>query len=233
MHGRLHTLQLPQVLVFLLHLSREFVSKLLLLVPWNLPDLQCYRRNQLLWPSHRTAAPFSRIRTRTVAPALPTLRTLHRASSLHASNHTQYIIRLQGIDAPEHHQAFGTKSKEHLSELVAGKTVEVDYSKYDRYGRVLGIVMVNGEDVNLEQVEAGMAWHYKKYQREQSTVDRIQYFHPHLIFFERSDPPDRPSQQHIAAAVIPQAGEPVEQNNLTSLAAALATDTTADGHGAY
>jgi endonuclease YncB( thermonuclease family) len=87
----------------------------------------------------------------------------------------QHKIRLQGIDAPERHQAFGTSSKEHLSDLVAGKTVEVDYSKYDRYGRVLGIVMVNGEDANLEQVEAGMAWHYKKYQGEQSPSDRVKY----------------------------------------------------------
>jgi endonuclease YncB( thermonuclease family) len=87
----------------------------------------------------------------------------------------QHKIRLQGIDAPERRQAFGTKSKEHLSDLVAGKTVEVDYSKYDRYGRVLGIVLVNGEDANLEQVEAGMAWHYKKYQGEQSPSDRVKY----------------------------------------------------------
>jgi hypothetical protein len=27
----------------------------------------------------------------------------------------------------------------------------------------------------LKQIEAGMAWHYKKYQREQSTTDRIKY----------------------------------------------------------
>ena len=87
----------------------------------------------------------------------------------------QHKIRLQGIDAPERRQAFGTKSKEHLSNLVAGKTVEVDYSKYDRYGRVLGIVLVNGEDANLEQIEAGMAWHYKKYQGEQSPSDRVKY----------------------------------------------------------
>ena len=87
----------------------------------------------------------------------------------------QHKIRLQGIDAPERRQAFGTKSKEHLSDLVAGKTVEVDYSKYDRYGRVLGKVIVIGEDVNLEQVEAGMAWHYMKYQGEQSFSDRIEY----------------------------------------------------------
>jgi len=31
------------------------------------------------------------------------------------------------------------------------------------------------EDANLDQVEAGMAWHYKKYQREQSPSDRVKY----------------------------------------------------------
>jgi len=87
----------------------------------------------------------------------------------------QHKIRLQGIDAPERRQAFGTKSKEHLSELVAGKTVVVDYNDYDRYQRVLGKVLLSGEDVNLEQVEAGMAWHYKKYQGEQSVSDRVKY----------------------------------------------------------
>jgi endonuclease YncB( thermonuclease family) len=87
----------------------------------------------------------------------------------------QHKIRLQGIDAPERHQAYGTKSKEHLSELIAGRNVVVDYGKYDRYGRILGKVMVNGVDVNLEQVESGMAWHYKKYQGEQSPLDRIAY----------------------------------------------------------
>ena len=61
----------------------------------------------------------------------------------------QHKIRLQGIDAPERRQAFGTKSKEHLSELVAGKSVKVDYSKYDRYRRVLGKIILNGKDVNL------------------------------------------------------------------------------------
>jgi endonuclease YncB( thermonuclease family) len=72
----------------------------------------------------------------------------------------RYKICLQGIDAPERIQAFCMKSKEHLSDLVAGKTVVVDYSKYDRYGRILGKVIVNGEDINMEQVvtaDSGLA----------------------------------------------------------------------------
>ena len=91
------------------------------------------------------------------------------------SSKVQHKIRLTGIDAPERGQAYGTKSKEHLSELVAGKSVVIDYNKYDRYQRILGKVIFNGEDVNLEQVEAGMAWHYKKYQGEQSASDRVKY----------------------------------------------------------
>jgi endonuclease YncB( thermonuclease family) len=35
------------------------------------------------------------------------------------ANHTQHKIRLAGIDAPEAKQAFGQRSKEHLSGLVA------------------------------------------------------------------------------------------------------------------
>ena len=36
-------------------------------------------------------------------------------------------------------------------------------------------MLLNGEDVNLEQVEAGLAWHHKKYQGEQSPSDRVKY----------------------------------------------------------
>ena len=93
---------------------------------------------------------------------------------LDATN-AQHKIRLLGIDAPEKKQAFGSKSKEHLSGLVFNKQVTVEYSKKDRYGRTLGKIIVNGMDANLEQVKAGMAWHYKQYQREQSEADRIAY----------------------------------------------------------
>ncbi|MDO8926470.1 MAG: thermonuclease family protein [Sideroxyarcus sp.] len=93
---------------------------------------------------------------------------------LDASN-TQWKIRLMGIDAPEKKQAFGARSKANLSDLVFGKTVTVEYSKTDRYGRTVGKILVNGVDANLEQVKAGMAWHYKKYAKEQPFADRETY----------------------------------------------------------
>jgi endonuclease YncB( thermonuclease family) len=91
------------------------------------------------------------------------------------SSKTQHKIRLAGIDAPEKAQAFGERSKQHLSDLVFGKTVTVDWNKTDRYGRTIGKVVVNGQDANLRQVQAGLAWHYKQYEKEQSASDRSSY----------------------------------------------------------
>jgi endonuclease YncB( thermonuclease family) len=36
-----------------------------------------------------------------------------------------------------------------------------------------GIQQVGGIDANLEQVKAGMAWHYKAYEKEQRPEDRL------------------------------------------------------------
>lgn len=88
---------------------------------------------------------------------------------------TQHRIRLSGIDAPEAKQPFGQKSKENLSHLVAGKEVEVDWNKRDRYQRIVGKIIFDGQDVNLAQVRSGLSWWYRKYAREQSPVDRQLY----------------------------------------------------------
>ena len=88
---------------------------------------------------------------------------------------TQHKIRLAGIDAPEKKQPFGTRSRQHLSDKVFGKDVIVETSKLDRYGRTIGKVRVGDIDANLAQIEAGLAWHYKAYAKEQSAEDRAQY----------------------------------------------------------
>lgn len=87
----------------------------------------------------------------------------------------QHKVRLNGIDAPEKKQPFGTRSKQSLSDMLFNKTVMVESDKRDRYGRELGKVLVDGMDVNLEQIRRGMAWHYKGYQRDQSPDDRQIY----------------------------------------------------------
>jgi len=91
------------------------------------------------------------------------------------ANYKDHKIRLAGIDAPERRQAYGLASRKHLASIVAGKQVTVEYQKRDRYGRIVGKGLVDGIDACLEQVKAGFAWHYKKYQHEQSAEDRELY----------------------------------------------------------
>ena len=90
------------------------------------------------------------------------------------AGHRQHRIRLAGIDAPERHQAFGSRSTESIARLTFNKNVTVVWKKEDR-GRLIGKVTVNGVDVSLEQVKAGMAWWYRKYAKEQSPTDRRLY----------------------------------------------------------
>ncbi len=100
------------------------------------------------------------------------------------STNTRYKVRLTGIDAPERGQPFGSKSKDHLAFMVAGKEVFVESDKNDRYGRVLGKVWVQPSDcptcgktldANHAQVLSGMAWWYRYYAKEQPPQDRGRY----------------------------------------------------------
>ncbi len=99
------------------------------------------------------------------------------------ANYKQHKIRLAGIDAPERKQAYGLASRKHLASIVAGKQVTVEYQKRDRYGGIVGKVLLvvvfhtSGDeiDVCLKQVKAGFAWHYKKYQHEQRREDQKLY----------------------------------------------------------
>ncbi|HVQ39936.1 MAG TPA: thermonuclease family protein [Pyrinomonadaceae bacterium] len=91
------------------------------------------------------------------------------------AQNVQHKIRLQGIDAPERRQDFSDASREHLANLVFGKSVDVEYAKTDHYGRLVGKVWIGGNDECLEQIRAGLAWHFKEYEKEQSHDDRQLY----------------------------------------------------------
>jgi micrococcal nuclease len=73
-------------------------------------------------------------------------------------------IRLNGIDAPESGQAFGTRAKQFTSALAFGQIVEVIVRDVDRYKRtVADVVLPDGRSLNLEIVQAGFGWWYRKY----------------------------------------------------------------------
>jgi endonuclease YncB( thermonuclease family) len=81
----------------------------------------------------------------------------------------QIRVRIGGIDAPERRQAFSKQSTDHLSGMVRRQIVTVEWYKKDRYGRLVGSVFLKGRDIGLEQVRAGLAWHFKRYANEQTS----------------------------------------------------------------
>lgn len=81
------------------------------------------------------------------------------------SERQQIKVRLYGIDAPEKKQPYGTAAKRYLSDLIVGKTVQIEELGKDRYKRVLGIVYLGGKDVNEILVLNGYAWAFTKYSK--------------------------------------------------------------------
>lgn len=81
-------------------------------------------------------------------------------------NNQQYKIRFYGIDCPESGQAFGQKAKQFTSSLAFGKTAEVTVYDVDKYQRSVGVVRVDGINVNEELLKNGFAWRYTQYCKE-------------------------------------------------------------------
>lgn len=86
-----------------------------------------------------------------------------------------YLVRMLGVDAPEMNRDFGDKSRKKLSDLLLGKNATVIIRKRDSAGRYLGTVYSGGEDINLLQIETGMAWFFRQAGYEPTGVDRKLY----------------------------------------------------------
>ena len=84
-------------------------------------------------------------------------------------------VRVAGVDTPERGQAYWRVARAHLVSFVENKPVALDCFKKDRYERDVCRVAVNGEDLGASLVAAGLAWHYKKYESEQTPEERKLY----------------------------------------------------------
>lgn len=75
----------------------------------------------------------------------------------------KFKVRIAGMDAPEHDQDFGKVAKSAISDLILNKqiTLQPIAGGLDRYGRTLGQVFVNGNDVSLTMIQKGMATYYR------------------------------------------------------------------------
>ena len=101
----------------------------------------------------------------------------------------QVKIRLFGIDAPELKQPYGKKSKQFLSNLIAGQIVEVKENGNDRYGRTIGTVSLNGEDINAQMVENGYAWAYRRFSKKYAPQESEAKFEERGLWSDDPIPP--------------------------------------------
>jgi micrococcal nuclease len=83
-------------------------------------------------------------------------------------------IRLLGIDCPEKKQPFSEKASQLTAARSFGKVVKIQYTKLDRYGRVLGeVILPDGSSLSQELVRLGLAWHYVQYSSS-PVLDRLE-----------------------------------------------------------
>lgn len=87
------------------------------------------------------------------------------------SANTQHKIRLDGIDCPERGQPYGTKATDFVKNIAAGKRANVEWEKKDRYGRILGVLIVDNVNVNKELLRSGLAWHYKHFNTDKELAE--------------------------------------------------------------
>ena len=73
-------------------------------------------------------------------------------------------VRMEGIDAPERGMPFYRVSKNYLAELCSEKYVTLKITGKDSYKRLLAFsYLEDGRELSHKMIEAGLAWHYKKY----------------------------------------------------------------------
>ncbi len=73
-------------------------------------------------------------------------------------------VSLAGIDAPEitriksgSGHPYGQRAKEYLAELILNELVDIKAYGQDTNDRILGVVFLEGKNINLEIVRAGLA----------------------------------------------------------------------------
>ena len=80
----------------------------------------------------------------------------------------EQVVRFAHIDCPEKKQPYGNNAKQYVSEICFGKYVTlIDNNKFDRNKRLIAeVILQDGTNLNKELIKNGLAWHYKKYSKD-------------------------------------------------------------------
>ena len=90
-----------------------------------------------------------------------------------------YSVRLSGIDAPERTQEFADQARKALKTWTADQAVRIEVLKIDTFKRlVCKVIIESGQysgDVSLRLLDQGLAWHFKRYVKDQAPDDQQRY----------------------------------------------------------
>ena len=78
------------------------------------------------------------------------------------------VVRMRADD-----RAFGQQAQGLTAALVAGRKVDVEQKDVDRYGRIVGLVEVNGQSLNELIIQNGYAWVFAEYCQEKFCDDWV------------------------------------------------------------
>jgi endonuclease YncB( thermonuclease family) len=91
--------------------------------------------------------------------------------TLLTSDKRQVKVRLAEIDAPERGQPYGQKAKQALADKVFRQMVTVEIVDRDRYGREVGKIYLDGDNVNMQMVAEGHVWVYRQYSKDPALLE--------------------------------------------------------------
>ena len=104
----------------------------------------------------------------------------------------EYKLRITDIDAPERNQAYGKKSRRALMLLCSGGNIYAAISVTDKYGRKLGKLRCNNQDVSTYMIQNGHAWFYDRYSMDGSLLYQQQQARANQLGLWESKKPVQP-----------------------------------------
>lgn len=84
-------------------------------------------------------------------------------------------IRMADIDTPEPGQAFYKRAKQSLGDLIFREVVTLDCRKKKSFSRPVCLVWLGDDNINLTQIQLGMAWWERGFAHEQTAEQQTAY----------------------------------------------------------
>jgi endonuclease YncB( thermonuclease family) len=93
-----------------------------------------------------------------------------------SGNNELYRVRIYGIVSPKLDESFGNEARVYLSRQILGKSISIVTKKSTNEGQLLAEVFMNGINIGIEQVRAGLA----RLAIDQSSQPDENFFRPYL-----------------------------------------------------